>query len=307
MLNACMGALMELAEGDDRVAYLTADSGEGGLDRIFRMNFPSRAFDFGIAEAAMVSAAAGMAMAGRVPFVYTAAPFLAYRAYEFIRNDVCLQNLNVKLIGTGSGLSVSSLGPTHHATEDLAVLRVLPNLKILSPATPRQVRACMMEAWGHEGPVYVRLGMSGEFECFGDDYAFKPDALEILREGEDAVILTTGILLGEVLEAADRLASEGVGVCVANVHTVKPFDGQGLLELASNGVSVITAEEHSVCGGLGGIVAETFASAGRPVRLCRIGLPDAFSVGYCRDAARLRRENGLDAESILAKVRGILS
>ena len=133
MQSSVMGSLMELSEKHEEIMYLTADSGEGGLDLMYRRNFPNRSFNFGIAEENMVSAACGMALCGKVPFVYTAAPFLAYRSYEFIRDDVCLQNVPVKLIGTGSGISVSSLGPTHHTTEDIAVLRSLPNLTILSP------------------------------------------------------------------------------------------------------------------------------------------------------------------------------
>ena len=155
MQSAYIGKLMELAEQDARVLHILADSGTG-YDEMFRRNFPEQIYNFGISEENMVAAAAGMATVGKIPFVFTAGAFLAYRSLEFIRDDICFQNLNVKIIGMGSGLSWSSLGPTHHTTEDIAVLRSLPNLMILSPATPRQVSECLETAYGHTGPVYMR-------------------------------------------------------------------------------------------------------------------------------------------------------
>ena len=170
MQSSFIGNLMELSQVHDEIMYLTADSGEGGLDLMYQRNFPDRCFNFGIAEENMVAAAAGMALCGKIPFVYTAAPFLAYRSYEFIRDDICLQNVPVKLFGSGSGLSVGSLGPTHHTTEDIAVLRCLPNITILSPATPKQAYEAVKVAYDTSGPVFVRLGMNKEREFFDETY-----------------------------------------------------------------------------------------------------------------------------------------
>ena len=165
MQSAYIGKLMELAERDSEVLHILADSGTG-YDEMFRRNFPEQIYNFGISEENMVAAAAGMAAVGKKPFVFTAGAFLAYRSLEFIRDDICFQNLNVKIIGMGSGLSWSSLGPTHHTTEDIAVLRAIPNLMILSPATPRQVSAYLKMAYEYEGPVYMRIGMNHEREIF---------------------------------------------------------------------------------------------------------------------------------------------
>ena len=301
MQSACIGSLMELAEKDNKVLYLTADSGEGGLDKIFRMNFPDRSFNFGIAEENMVAAAAGLASAGKIPFVYTAAPFLVYRAYEFIRDDVCLQNLNVKLLGTGSGMSVSSLGPTHHTTEDVAVLRVLPNLMILSPATPVQAMVCIKEAYKHNGPVYIRLAMSKEKELFSTDYEFHLQEPEVLKVGSDICLFSTGSILDETMKVADLLAKKNIQSEVVNVAMLKPFNQEIIANRIGKYKLVVTIEEHNIMGGLGSIIAEIVTDMGKAQKLLRIGLKDAFTVGYGR-LDEVRRENELDAESIFARV-----
>ena len=303
MQSSCMGSLMELAEQDKNVLYLTADSGEGGLDLMFRRNFPERAFDFGIAEENMVAAAAGLAASGKIPFVYTAAPFLVYRSYEFIRNDVCLQNLPVKLVGTGSGISVSSLGPTHHTTEDVGVLRSLPNIKILSPATSRQAYECMKEAYKHDGPVYIRLGMNKEKEYFSENYQFPVDKNEIVRNGTDVSIFTTGSILEAVMDAAQELEAANISACVINVPTIKPFDKENVIEQAEKTSLFCVVEEHNIYGGLGSIISDVLVDAGKVKSIIRIGLNDCFSVGY-GTLSQIRKENGVDSETIVAKIKG---
>ena len=306
MQSSCMGSLMELAEQDPNILYLTADSGEGGLDLMFRRYFPDRAFEFGIAEENLVGAAAGLAASGKIPFVYTAAPFLAYRAYEFIRTDVCLQNLPVKLIGSGSGLSVGSLGPTHHTTEDIAVLRSLPNLTILSPATPRQAYACVKEAYRCPGPVYIRLAMNRETEYFDQDYQLPSGRAEVLRDGRDAAIISTGCILDTVMTAAAALETQGISVSVINVPTIKPFDAGAVRNAAQKCRILCTVEEHNIYGGLASIVADTLVDSGLSARLLRVGLHDAFSVGY-GGAEQVRRENGLSAELLVRQIQEALS
>lgn len=299
MQSSCIGALMELADRDRNVVYLTADSGEGGLDLMFRRNFPERSFNFGIAEQNMIAAAAGLAASGKIPFVYTAAPFLVYRSFEFIRNDICLQNLNVKLIGTGSGLSVSSLGPTHHTTEDIGVLRTLPGLTILSPATPVQAYACMQEAYRISGPVYIRLGMNREKEYFTEKYQFKE--IELVKDGADVLLLATGNILEEIMDAAALLGESGISAKVAVISLIKPINPDIICKLAEGTDLVCVAEEHNSQGGLGTIIADVFQEKRIAKRLLKIGLNDSFSNGYGR-LKQVRKENGLDAETICRKV-----
>ena len=302
MQSSFMGSLMELSSEHEEIMYLTADSGEGGLDLMYRRNFPDRSFNFGIAEENLVAAAAGMALCGKVPFVYTAAPFLTYRSFEFIRNDLCLQNVPVKLFGSGSGMTVSSLGPTHHTTEDIAVLRSLPNLTILSPATPKQAYESVRLAYEIDGPVYVRLGMNKEQEYFDDDYRIPPGGFEVLREGTYAGILTTGSLLKNAMDAAEMLEENGIRVSVANVFSIKPFDGKSFLSFASGVSHLFSVEEHNVNGGLGSMLADELVAAGKMIPFTKIGLEDVFTKGY-GSLDMVHRKNGLDASSIADRIR----
>ncbi|WP_026491174.1 transketolase family protein [Butyrivibrio sp. XPD2002] len=302
MQSSFMGSLMELSEVHNDIMYLTADSGEGGLDLLYKRNFPDRCFNFGIAEENMVAAAAGMALCGKKPFVYTAAPFLVYRAFEFIRDDICLQNVPVKLIGSGSGISVSSLGPTHHTTEDIAVLRSLPNLSIFSPATPKQAYESIKEAYNTPGPVYIRLGMSKESEFFDEDYKIPEGGIDIIREGADALVVTTGAELKEVIDAAAILHSENIEITVASVFSVKPFDSVQFLKYARSARRIFTVEEHNVIGGLGSTIAECLYFEGLNIQMEKIGLKDCFTKGY-GSLERLKHWNGLDSETIVTSIR----
>ena len=301
MNSAYIGKLMELAEKDPDVLHLLADSGTG-YDEMFRRNFPDQIFNFGIAEENMVAAAAGMASVGKKPFVFTAGAFLAFRSMGFIRDDVCFQNLNVKIGGMGSGLSWSSLGPTHHTTEDLAVLRALPNLMILSPATPKQVGACVCAAYEHEGPVYIRIGMNHEKEFFPDDYQMDPAGIDVIRNGNDAVMYCTGSILEEADRACSLLQEDGIGVKLVNVCRIKPFAVEILLSDIGKYPRVITVEEHNIHGGLGGIVSEVLAYNGKSAHVIPIGIQDTFAEGYGTQKI-VRENNHLDAVSIYNRVK----
>ncbi len=292
---------MELAQRDNRVIHILADSGTG-YDEMFRRNFPNQIYNFGISEENMVAAAAGMAAEGRIPFVYTAGAFLAYRSLEFIRDDICFQNLNVKVVGMGSGLAWSSLGPTHHTTEDVAMLGAIPGLMILSPATPRQTAECAEAAYRHQGPVYIKIGMNHEKEFYPSDYQMEVGKNEILREGGSISIFVTGSILEEADQAAERLEAEGIRVNLVNAVSVKPFDRANVLEMAARTRMFFTVEEHNVYGGLGSIIAEILAEEGLGVRLRRIGLQDCFAAGYGTHKS-VRAENGLDAEGIYRKIK----
>ena len=301
MNSAYIGKLMELAEKDHDVLHLLADSGTG-YDEMFRRNFPDQIFNFGIAEENMVAAAAGMATVGKKPFVFTAGAFLAYRSMEFIRDDICFQNLNVKIVGMGSGLSWSSLGPTHHTTEDLAVLRAIPNLMILSPATPRQVGECVRVAYEHEGPVYIRIGMNHEKEFYPEEYRMDPAKPDVIREGKDALMYCTGSILEEADKACTLLEQEGTAVKLVNVCCIKPFPAEELMADADRYGRVITVEEHNVHGGLGSLAAETLAYHGGKAGVIPVGLPDVFAEGYGTQLT-VRENNDLDAQSICRRVK----
>lgn len=301
MQSAYLGKLMELAQRDANVLHILADSGTG-YDEMFRRSFPEQIYNFGISEESMVAAAAGMATVGKIPFVYTAGAFLAYRSLEFIRDDICFQNLNVKIVGMGSGLSWSTLGPTHHTTEDLAVLRVMPNLLLLSPSTPKQVSECTRLAYEHEGPVYLRIGMNGEKEFFADEYQMEIGRNDVIFDGKDGVIYTTGSILEEVAQVRCRLADSGKEYKVVNVATIKPFDVESLKRDALSYKTIFVVEEHNLHGGLGSIIAEVTAFGGLGARVVPVGLKDRFAQGYGTHAG-VRRINGLDAEAICEVIR----
>ncbi|MBE5852395.1 MAG: transketolase [Lachnospiraceae bacterium] len=301
MNSAYVGKLMELAEKDHDVVHLLADSGTG-YDEMFRKNFPDQIYNFGIAEENMVAAAAGMATVGKKPFVFTAGAFLAYRSLEFIRDDVCFQNLNVKIVGMGSGLSWSSLGPTHHTTEDLAMLRVIPNLMILSPATPKQVAECVQVAYEHEGPVYIRIGMNHEREFFDDRYALDIAKNDVIRDGQDVLVYSTGSILDEVDKACELLVQDGIIPKLVNVTCIKPFNKDELLNDIESFGSIISVEEHNINGGLGSILCETAVYNGRNVKVIPVGVEDKFAEGYGTQLI-VRKNNKLDAESIYRRIK----
>ncbi len=304
MNSAYIAKMMELAERDPDVLHLLADSGTG-YDEMFRRNFPNQMFNFGIGEENMVAAAAGLATVGKKPFVFTAGAFLAYRSMEFIRNDVCFQNLNVKIVGMGSGLSWSSLGPTHHTTEDISVLRAIPNLMILSPSTPKQVAECVEAAYEHEGPVYIKIEMNKEKEFFDDNYSFTLQKNDILTAGDDIVVYSTGSILSEVMDARELLEQDGISVKVVNVASIKPFDIKSVLDDAEKYKKIFSVEEHNIYGGLGSIISETLAYNGAFSRVIPIGIQDSFAEGYGTHAM-VRKANCLDSHSIYEKIKEAL-
>lgn len=301
MQKAYLMALYELAAKDKRVLSVLADSGTG-YDELFRREFPNQLFDFGIAEEHMVGAAAGMASCGKIPFVYTAGAFLAYRSLEFIRDDICFQNLNVKIVGMGSGLAWSTLGPSHHTTEDISVLRAIPNLTIFSPACPSEAGQVVKAAYEIDGPVYIRLGMNAEPEIYDEEMEFVIGKNVLLREGEKIALFSTGSLTSEVLKAVDMLKEQGIQCSLYHVPTIKPFDTESVKEAAKTHNRLVTIEEHNVYGGLGSIVSEVVAENGLAVRVQRIGLQDVFAKGYGTHH-EVRVQNGLDADSLCRKIK----
>ena len=302
MRTAYLDTLYDLAAKDRRVHALISDNGAIVYDR-FRKDFPAQYVNLGISEANMLGMAAGMAGCGKIPFAYTIGAFLAYRAFEFIRNDICLQKQNVKIVGTGAGEVYSALGPTHHATEDLGGLRALPGLVILCPASPLEVKKATVAAYEYEGPVYLRLGTNREPEIYTEDYEFQIGKGVVLREGRDVTLAGTGSMLKDILDAADRLSEQGIHARVINLHTIKPLDQEIILQAARETGKIVTVEDHNRTGGIGSAVAEVLAEAGTGAVLKRVGL-QGFSVGY-GTYGQVRDRNGLGTEHICDAVRAV--
>lgn len=277
MRNAFVKALYEQATIDDRIYLLNADIGAFVFDD-FKRDFHKRYINVGVAEANMIGIAAGLVLSGKIPFVYTIAPFVTMRCMEQIRVDVCIQNLGVKIVGVGAGLSYGVLGPTHHSIEDIAIMRVLPNMTVISPGDPWEVGEATRAAVGHKGPVYIRLAKSGEPELVEkrcDDFQIGKGV--VLRDGKDATLIATGCVVKNALCVSQKLSSQGIDLRVVNMHTIKPIDHDVILQAARDTGIIFTLEEHSVIGGLGSAVAEVIAEEfTEKVQFSRIGLKDTF-------------------------------
>lgn len=300
MRTAYLDTLYELAQKDKMVYALISDNGAIVYDK-YRRDLPAQYLNLGISEANMIGMAAGMASCGKIPFAYTIGAFLAYRAFEFIRNDVCLQNQNVKIVGTGAGEVYSVLGPTHHSTEDLGGLRTLPNLTIICPASPLEVKKATRATYEHKGPVYLRLGTNREPEIYSEDYVFQIGKAVTLKDGKDITLMGTGSILNDVLDAAEQLQTEGISARVVDMHTLKPIDKEAVIKAVDDTGKIITVEDHSVIGGLGSAVAEIVAEYGKEIRFMRMGLKQQFSIGY-GSYQNVKAQNGLSKKSIIQEV-----
>ncbi len=279
MQKAFINKIYELAENDKDIVLLTADNGTD-FDILFSRELPEQYFNVGIAEQNMIAMAAGMAMCGKKPYVCSSGAFLAYRGYEFIRNDVCLQNQNVKIVALGSGMSISALGPTHHTTEDMAALMAIPNLKIISVATPIEMEEALIYANEHEGPVYLRVGMNASVE-FYESTAPQIEKVNVLREGVDVAVFATGGEVKNAITVAENL-KEHISICVAEIISIKPIDEEGIVEIARNKKCIYTIEEHNVIGGLGARISDILMNNGIFCKVKKIGLQDCFAVGFAQ-------------------------
>lgn len=276
MRNAFADEVTALAKHDPKIVLLCGDIGNRLFDK-FKAAHPDRFFNVGVAEADMIGIAAGMALTGLRPVVYTIASFAIYRCFEQIRVDLCYHRANVVIVGVGAGLGYAANGPTHHSCEDLAVLRALPNMTILCPADAWEVRSLLAVAVGHSDPVYLRIGKKGEPLVHQERPKLAiGDTLE-LRSGSDVALLTTGTIVPEVLQAADALAHLGLSAAVIHLPTVKPLPIERLRAVFAQYKLVVTIEEHSRIGGCGAAVAEWLADEPQPpTRLLRLGTPDTF-------------------------------
>ena len=281
MRQTCLKMVHQLAKEDERIFFIGSDLGIGTLDE-FKEEMPDRFMMEGISEANIIGMATGLALEGKIPYVNTIATFLTRRCFEQLVIDLGLHNVNVRLIGNGGGLVYAPLGPTHQATDDIAIMRSIPNMTVVAPADADEMARLMPQTVNHPGPIYIRVAKGYDPVVTNDDNPFEIGKAIPMREGNDALIITTGITLRLGLEASDALAEKGLSAAVLHCHTIKPLDIETIIEYASAAPVIVTIEEHTVIGGLGSAVAETIAEANfdTPKRFKRIGIPDVFSDEY---------------------------
>ena len=304
MRNAFIRSLNEVARHDGRVMLLTGDLGYKLFDD-FACNYPGRFINAGVAEANMAGVAAGLALGGMRPFIYSIVPFVTLRCLEQIRNDICYHNAPVTIVGVGGGYAYGPNGPTHHALEDIAIMRALPNMTVVCPGDPIEVELCMQNSVLHHGPLYIRLGRAGDSIVHRQPPTFQIGRAIFVREGRDCAVLSTGGMLPVAVAVSDLLLEQGFHCDVVSMHTVKPLDTGVLQACCARKKSIFTIEEHSRMGGLGSAVAEYLASAGLPGPVKMFGVEDRFA-HVSGSQAYLRHEQGLSAEQIAECVLGFL-
>lgn len=296
-------ALAELGAVNEKIVAMDADLSGSTKTSTFRKAFPHRFFNFGIAEANMVCAAAGFAFSGYIPFVSTFAIFGTGRAYEQIRNTVAYTGANVKIACSHAGLSVGEDGGSHQALEDISLMRELPGMTVFVPCDAAEAKKAVKAAVEIDGPVYLRLSRPNTDAVTDEDSPFIPGKANVLRDGADAAIFATGLMVSRALKAAELLEREGISAAVLNFHTIKPIDREAILSYNGRVKAIVTAEEHFTMGGLGSAVAEILAGhAG--AGFARVGVEDRFGQSGKPDA--LFEEYGLTAENIVSKVKALL-
>lgn len=294
-------ALIELGKEHENLVVLDADLAAATQTGKFKAVFPERHIDCGIAESNMMGIAAGLATTGKVPFASTFAMFAAGRAFEQVRNSIGYPHLNVKIGATHAGISVGEDGATHQCNEDIALMRTIPGMVILNPADDVEAKACVKAAYEYNGPVYLRFGRLA-VPVINDrpDYKFELGKGVVLREGKDVTIVATGLCVSSALEAAEKLAADGIDAKIINIHTIKPLDEELIVAAAKETGKVVTVEEHSVIGGLGSAVCDALAEK-CPVPVKKIGVQDVF--GESGPAVALLAKYKLDGEGVYEQVK----
>jgi len=294
-------ALAELGKEHEDVVVLDADLAAATKTGVFKKAFPERHIDCGIAECNMIGVAAGLSTTGKVPFASSFAMFAAGRAFEQVRNSVGYPKLNVKIGATHAGISVGEDGASHQCNEDIALMRTIPGMVVINPSDDVEAKAAVKAAYEHQGPVYLRFGRLA-VPVINDrpDYQFELGKGVVLREGRDLTIIATGLPVANCLEAAEKLAADGIEAKVINIHTIKPLDEELVVAAAKETGKVVTVEEHSVIGGLGSAVCDVL-SAQAPTKVLKIGINDTF--GESGPAVELVKKYGLDADSIYEKIK----
>lgn len=298
-------ALRDLADEYKDLVVLDADLAAATKTAIFKKAHPDRFFDCGIAEANMMGVAAGLAACGKIPFASTFAMFAAGRAFEIVRNSIGYPHLNVKIGATHAGISVGEDGATHQCNEDIALMRTIPGMTIINPADDVEAKAAVKVALDFNGPVYMRFGRLA-VPVINDSatYKFELGKGIVLRDGSDVTIVATGLMVNEALQSAEVLAAEGISARVVNIHTIKPLDKELVCKCAKETGVIVTAEEHSIIGGLGSAVAEAVTEC-CPVPVIKVGVNDVF--GHSGPAFDLLKEFGLSAENIAVNARKAVS
>lgn len=284
------------------VVVLEADLGNATKSNAFKEVAPERYFNMGISEQDLIGTAAGFAAAGKIPLASTFAVFATGRAFEQVRNSVCYPKLNVKICATHAGLTVGADGGSHQAIEDISLMRILPNMTVINPADAKEAEAAVLAAIDYQGPVYIRLGRAETKDIHDDSYHFEWGKAEVLRQGSDVSIFATGIMTAKALDAAETLAKQGIQAEVINVHTIKPLDEETVIASAKKTGKVVTAEEHSIIGGLGSAVAEVLARQ-CPTKQAFVGVQDSFGESGSPDD--LLEKYGLTAEVIVKAAVGL--
>ena len=294
-------ALVELGAEHDNLIVLDADLAAATKTGVFKKAYPDRHIDCGIAECNMMGIAAGLSTTGVVPFASTFAMFAAGRAFEQVRNSIGYPHLNVKIGATHAGISVGEDGATHQCNEDIALMRTIPGMVILNPADDVEAKACVKAAYEYNGPVYLRFGRLA-VPVINDrpDYKFELGKGVVLREGKDVTIVATGLCVSSALEAAEKLAADGIDAKIINIHTIKPLDEELIVAAAKETGKVVTVEEHSVIGGLGSAVCDALAEK-CPVPVKKIGVQDVF--GESGPAVALLAKYKLDGEGVYEQVK----
>ena len=293
-------ALKELAAENKNVVVLDADLAKSTKTIEFKKAAPERFFDMGISEADMITTAAGLSTCGKIPFASSFAIFAAGRAFEQVRNSVAYPKLNVKIAATHAGLTVGEDGATHQAIEDLSLMRSIPNMVVLNPSDAVETKQVIFTAAEYKGPVYIRLGRMSVPVIHDENYKFEIGKGEVLKEGTDVTIIATGIMVSMALEAAEKLKAENINAEVVNMATIKPIDSELIVKEAKKTGKIITAEEHSIIGGLGSAVAEVLVKE-YPVKVKMIGVNDVF--GHSGTPDSLLQHYGLTADAIVESAK----
>jgi transketolase len=296
--------LAELGEEEPNIVALDADLSGSTKTSLFAKKFPERFFNMGIAEANMMGTAAGLAAVGKIPFVSTFAIFAVGRAWEQMRQSVAYPKANVKIVATHGGVTVGEDGGSHQSVEDIAIVRAVPNMTVIVPADGVETRAAIRAAAAHKGPFYIRLGRNKVPTIFGEDYRFEIGKGSEVAKGSDLTFVSTGLMTAQAIAAAGLLAKEGISARVVHIATVKPLDREIILDAARETGAIVTAEEHSVIGGLGGAVAELLAEQ-HPVPVKRVGIRDRF--GTSGKAEELMKYFGLLPEDLVEAAREVLA
>lgn len=296
MRTMFVNTILEQAQTDERIYVVTPDLGYSVLEP-FEHKFPDRFLNVGIAEQNAIGIAAGLALSGKIVYVYSIIPFITARCYEQIKMDCAYMNANVRIVGVGAGFTYGAAGASHHATEDIAIMRSVPNMSVLAPGCPNEVRSLIKYSFKHNGPMYVRLAKKGEAVINTGNIVF--GQLSAITNGSDCALIATSNMLEEAYKTVVALKKEDINIMLLSAHTLKPFDTEAIKKIIDMGIPIITLEEHSIIGGLASIVSDIIATYGKAVKFLPIAIPDKFShyVG-CRDFIR-QKMGILDIRTII--------